>query len=211
MRLNNKEKIAGFPSLKIRDLLKNDMINKEVIKWDLKVDDKEAMLVISELVKLNYIEKIGDKDDDGYEITLEGNRLALAKAIPSINRNKADQLFTEFMQRVEIVNKDSYYLYKVSKVILFGSYLTGAATVNDIDLAVELRPAENDQNLRHQNEQNRIREANQKGRRFNNLVERYAYPRNEVLLFLKSKSRYISLHSADDGILLQTEVKQIFP
>lgn len=96
-------------------------------------------------------------------------------------------------------------------MILFGSYLTGAATVNDIDLAVELRPAENDQNLRHQNEQNRIREANQKGRRFNNLVERYAYPRNEVLLFLKSKSRYISLHSADDGILLQTEVKQIFP
>ena len=37
-----------------------------------------------------------------------------------------------------------YFLYKVTKVYLFGSYLPEAERINDIDLAVKLEPREKD-------------------------------------------------------------------
>lgn len=212
MKLNTKEIIAGFPILKIRDLLKkNEIINNNVIKLELKVDEGEVGHVITVLEELRYIQKCENSTDDLYEVTLDGNRLALAKAVPPLNRVKADKLFSGFMQRVHEVNMISYYLYKVERVLLFGSYITNVETVNDIDLAVELQSVETDTKVRREMENNRIREALQKGIRFSNSIVRYNYPRKQVLLFLKSKSRYLSIHGINDEILNETMVKQVYP
>jgi len=211
MKLNTKETIAGFSILKIRDLLKNEIINKNVVKWELKINEDEVGHVITVLEELGYIIKNENELDDTYEITLDGNRLALAKAVSSLNRVKADNLFSEFMQRVQEINTNSYYLYKVKRVLLFGSYLTNAETVNDIDLAVELQSIAQDIKMRREMENSRISEAFQKGIRFSNYIERLYYPQKQVFLFLKSKSRYLSIHNIDDEILKQTIVKQVYP
>lgn len=209
MKLNTNEIIAGFPIMKIRDLLKNEVINCNIVRRNLNVDEHEAERIIASLQELGYIEK--SEKDNIYEVTLDGNRLALAKAVSPLKREKADKLFSEFMQRVADVNMSSYYLYKVTKVLLFGSYITSSETVNDIDLAVEIQSVVQDTKTRRELENRRISEAFQKGIRFSNYVERLFYPQKQVFLFLKSKSKYLSIHGIDDEILKQTAVKQVYP
>jgi predicted nucleotidyltransferase len=211
VRINAKDVVAGFPILKIRDLLKNETINSNVVKWVLKIDEPEASHVITVLKELGYITRGEMENHDTYEVTLDGSSLALAKAVSPLKRAKADELFSEFMERVQEVNKNCYYLYKVKKVLLFGSYLTNADTVNDIDLAIELRSIEQDTKARREMENTRIHEAIRKGTRFNNYVERLYFPQRQVFLFLKSKSKYLSIHGIDDEILTQTAIKQVYP
>ena len=47
----------------------------------------------------------------------------------------------EFLKRVEEVNRDDFYPYRVSKLVLFGSYLNPEQMdLGDIDIAFELEP-----------------------------------------------------------------------
>ena len=58
-----------------------------------------------------------------------------------INREKADRIMQEFLKRVEEVNRDDSYPYRVSKLVLFGSYLNPEQMdLGDIDIAFELEP-----------------------------------------------------------------------
>ena len=56
-----------------------------------------------------------------------------------------------------------------------------------------------------------VRIAYKKGVRFNSIVDDLFYTERVVLMYLKSKSPYISLHRMDDGILEIVETKQVFP
>jgi len=56
----------------------------------------------------------------------------------------------------------------------------------------------------------RIDEALYTGRAFSNFAEQLFWPQTEVKQFLKSRSRSISLHSMEDGVLEQCESKVIF-
>lgn len=62
----------------------------------------------------------------------------MATAAKPVTRAKADLIFTGFMLRVQQVNEDLYYIFKVTRVVLFGSYIQDTETVNDI--AIELAP-----------------------------------------------------------------------
>lgn len=73
-----------------------------------------------------------------YELTDEGTRFAQASAAAPLRRATAERKLREFIARVEQVNQSDEYAYRVTRVVLFGSCLTDAERVNDIDLAVEL-------------------------------------------------------------------------
>src|SRR5947208_5083131 len=75
-----------------------------------------------------------------YELTDQGTRLAQASAAAPLRRATAERKLREFMARVEQVNQSEEFAYRVNRVVLFGSYLTDAERVNDIDVAVELAP-----------------------------------------------------------------------
>ena len=212
MRIKTTDEIAGFPLLKIRDLLKSkDFLCYENVATFLKTDQNRAKIVLAELIDLGFIEIDPDQISILYVKTVKGNALANAKAFIAISKEKAEKIFSEFMERVQEVNQNSKYIFKVSKVILFGSYIKGSPTVNDIDIAIELtRKDENDDIFMAKHEKI-IQEAIKKGKRFNNMLDRLYYPNQEVVLFLKSKSRYLSFHFMDDGILNETETKQVYP
>ena len=78
--------------------------------------------------------------NNDYQLTSKGQTLCAARSVPPMNKEKADKIFNEFMQRVEEINNNDYYLCKVEKILLFGSYLNSENDdYGDIDIAFELK------------------------------------------------------------------------
>ena len=115
-------------------------------------------------------------------------------------------------ERVEEINSNEFYLYRVSKIVLFGSYIDPEKTdYSDIDIAFELsRKAKSHEEFMEMDEQ-RIKEAELAGKSFPSFFDQIGYTERVVLLKMKNKCRYISLHRMYDGILNITKTKQVYP
>lgn len=101
----------------------------------------------------------------------------------------ADRILSKFMDRVRQVNSNPSFLVMVKKVVVFGSYLTDAPRINDIDIAVELARKENHPMVlnkdRAQIAIDLSTAAEEKGRHFSSFIDRLEWPEHEVRLFLK--------------------------
>lgn len=146
-----------------------------------------------------------------YSLTLNGRAVALATFAPPVHRSTAERVLGEFLARVRRVNHDPYYLYRVKRVLLFGSMLTDAARVSDVDVAVRLESKEPSPSRRAEREARRTERALEEGRDFANFTEMLAWPQREVLLYLKSRSRTLSLHGWDDAVLERCDTRVIYP
>jgi len=115
----------------------------------LKIPPRKAERLLVALVEKCLLQLASSLCEGGkwYELTLNGSTFALASGARPIARATAEKRVSEFLQRVKRVNTDDYYLYAVEKVIAFGSYLSDADRLNDIDLAVELRPKHGDRGI----------------------------------------------------------------
>jgi predicted nucleotidyltransferase len=216
MKINTKDKILDVPILTIRDFLRQlkgpigDPWPESFAYQYLKFGTERNKEILNELSRQGFIEKTENlQGEQFWQNTIKGNSLANATAAKSVTRETADKVFNEFMERVRKVNEDPYYLFKVNRVILFGSYIQDTPTVNDVDIAFELIPKENDPKRRHViYEQRRIESK----RTFRNTTDYLIWPHTEVLLFLKSKSRIISLHpfEVEEELLKTIDVKVVF-
>jgi len=201
MRINPNDSISGVNIVKIRNFLRN---SGRSVKWRadyasslLHLNEEQTSDLLTELEKKGYIEK--DEFDYGEQYrhnTVSGNSLGGASAAKSYKRKTAEKALQEFMERVQVVNSNPYYLYKVTKVVLFGSYLTDAPEVNDVDIALEIVPKEEDIELRALQLEKRREEAEKSGKRFNSIIEWAGAAQTEVWSFLKSRSRVIGMHIA---------------
>ena len=113
------------------------------------------------------------------------------------------------MQREEEINNNDYYLYRVSKILLFGSYIKEDA-VDFGDIAFELERKVNDVDEFKKLNSEFFEKAQDEGKLFSSYIEKLFYSETVVILKLKNRSRYISLHR-DDDILKVTKTKQIYP
>lgn len=214
MRLDAEAKIAGQSARSIRDLFRAGRSSS----WDagfiaerLCVPTAIAEQILQGLVESGLVELDPNwSDSHWYRTTLKGNQVALATFARPLTRAFATKKLAEFLDRVRHVNKDSYFLFRVTRVVLFGSMLGNGGTVSDVDVAVALAPKEPDRDRRFAAERERVREARRQGRHFSNLVDELSWPQREVHLFLKSRSRAISLHPIDDPILEQCEQRTIY-
>ena len=139
MRIAKNELLAGIPVLKIRDyfrLLYSGLMTRDGLAERFNLNEKETEGLVGELLSKGYIEPA---DNGMYRLTLKGNALSIARCMAPINREKADRIMQEFLKRVEEVNRDDFYPYRVSKLVLFGSYLNPEQMdLGDIDIAFEL-------------------------------------------------------------------------
>ena len=214
MRIPRKERIANMPILKIRDFF-NYLYRYHTDTFTLKkmcdyfnINESEANAILKELHNKEFIES----SNDYYKITLKGSALGNARCVPPINRVKAEKILNDFMQRVEEINNNDYYLYRVSKILLFGSYINKDATdFGDIDIAFELDRKIKDPDEFQKLDWEFIDKAKDEGKYFSSYIEELFYSRRVVLLKLKNRSRYISLHEMSDEILDITQTKQIYP
>jgi predicted nucleotidyltransferase len=219
MRIDSKEQIADVEILKVRDLLRRvnntDEWEADFVVNRLKISPKKANRLIIELNRRGYIEPIRIyRQKQFYRKTLKGSTLGLASAAKPVTRKTANRIFSEFMDRVSQVNSDPSFLVKVKKILVFGSYLTDALRINDIDVAVELTWKENHPLVlnkdRAQLALNLSNIAENKGKKFSSFIDRLEWPEHEVRLFLKSRSRTLSIHSIHDEILNRVQYKVFF-
>ncbi len=122
-----------------------------------------------------------------------------------INRTKAEDIISRFLERVQEVNSRDEFGYYVKKVGVFGSYTNKTAhTFGDIDVMVELkiREVSGRGNVAEYSRQR----ARDSGKIMSSFIQELYYSRHEVMLFLKSRSRYLSIHPEHDGIFVEGEV-----
>ena len=200
MRIAKNELLAGIPVLKIRDyfrLLYSGLMTRDGLAERFNLNEKETEGLVGELLSKGYIEPA----DNG-----------MYRFMAPINREKADRIMQEFLKRVEEVNRDDFYPYRVSKLVLFGSYLNPEQMdLGDIDIAFELEPKIKDYDeLMRYNDQ-LVDKARKEGKSFSSLIDILGYSEKLVILKLRNKEKYISLHRMTDGILQITACRQIFP
>lgn len=124
MRLTRKQTICDIPILKIRDYfdhIRPALISPEMISEQFDLNKEKTKELIDVLLSEGYIEAAKKKGK--YQLTIKGQALCVARYTNPLNKEKADKLFKEFMERVEEINSNEFYLYRVSKIVLFGSYI----------------------------------------------------------------------------------------
>jgi predicted nucleotidyltransferase len=205
MQITPGQKIAGQSAIVLRNALRHlrdGTWSSKTLAYYLKVPPMRAQRIIMQLAKAGYIERDElAKTRDAWCLTNAGRALTNANAMRPLPRGQAKVLIDDFLARVKEVNADPYFLYQVSKVILFGSYLSKKETLGDLDLAIELSPKEPNKDRFEKLIKKRSQDAVRSGRQFSTYIDELAWPETEVRRFLKGRARYISLHSASDGIL----------
>lgn len=149
---------------------------------------------------------------DKYKVSIKGNALAQVKFVKRMDKAKADKIFNEFMKRVAEINEDESYIFRISKLCLFGSYLNSEAEdYGDIDIAYELEHKISDDERFSEASQRIIANAKADGKVFSSILDEICYPEDLVLRYLKNRSPYISLHRIKDIETLSAPHKQIYP
>lgn len=223
MRINNKQFLFDQPILKVREVIRYAMAGRlSGIKKGIIIKEVAAILdsssttardVFEKLVLEKYLlfEKKKWRDSYYYEVTETemGRRLGVTRANAPISRAKADLLLKELLERVEKVNNNADFVYKVENVKVFGSYLSDKEILGDLDVAVKLvRKLTGDDFISKSNE--RINLAYKNGRTFSNYVEEIYWPNREVILQLKTRKKGLSLHDDEDEVLKKTESKIVY-
>lgn len=215
MRINPKDTISDVNIVKIRDFMRR---SAQSIMWSadyasllLHLSKEQISSLLAELEDKGYIEKHEIHDGEQYwHNTVQGNSLGNASAARPYKRKTAEKALGEFLERAHLVNSNPYYLYKVTKVILFGSYLTDVSEVSDVDVALEIIPKEEDAELRGLQLTNRTEELERSGKHFNSIIDRVLAAYIEVWSFLKSRSPVISMHAATEDLFELAGGKVIF-
>lgn len=201
MRITRDQVICGYPALEVRALLQRASqqpwgFGCALVQDAWHVSAPTARALLQALQAEGYVEPVTVKapDHEQWRTTLTGNALANASAASPIARATADRVVTELLARAEQVNANPDYAYYVERLTLFGSYLGTAPTVGDVDVAVYLTLRHTDQELQRQLEDQRIDAACAAGRYFSTSIDQIIWPWYEVVLFLKHRSRTLSLH-----------------
>jgi predicted nucleotidyltransferase len=208
MRLNRGDRIAGVDGLRLRKYFRqfgSDRVNYETVMAEFSVTKRQAGKMLADLLTLEMISRSFQEDKDivCYRTTIKGNALGMAKAGKPIKRASADKILREFLDRTRAVNRRQELAHSVESVVVFGSYVSDAQRLNDLDIAVELKGKwHDDETFRSVSEASRGR-ARVKGRRFRDLVEEVGWPQLEVLSILKNRSRAISLCDLDSLVQMK--------
>jgi len=214
MRINAADTLAGYPILTIRKLLRrlqDEHYLTDSVEEILKINKQEASLLLQELERKSLIEQVTNLEGElCWTNTENGNQLALATAAQPIKRETATQRIKDLLDRVKQANENPDYLYTIKKIDLFGSYLSNQDRINDVDISIKLDPKINDPQQLPQKLLDRAHKAAEKGKQFNSFMERLMWPENEIILFLKSGSRVLSLHDMDDEILELADKETIY-
>jgi predicted nucleotidyltransferase len=199
MRIDPSGGIGGFPVLFVRKVVRR--LNNR-LSWDAEavqeiggIDAHQAGELIKALRKAGLARANRSGARRTWMTTPLAQSFGAASAAKPITRQTAERALDDLLDRVMFVNRRSYFLAKVTKVVVFGSFLRHEVDrLGDVDVAVELKPKEPDPERLRKATQRRVAELTRLGRRFGGFLEREAWWNIEAFRFLKGRSRAISLH-----------------
>jgi hypothetical protein len=162
--------------------------------------------IMSWLQQQQYVEQVEWLSRRCWALTQAGRDFSLASAMKPLKRKTAQRLLNEFLERCRSLPlPDSPYLYVVHNAILFGSFLDERrATINDIDLAVGLKP-------KYQGAEKYEAECRlfQKHRIHPSSDKSLTFAEDLTVKFLKNRSNYFSFTSTTDPILEKDIPKRV--
>jgi hypothetical protein len=197
MRIDAKSEIAGVAAIKVRDYLREvqgHRFGADNVVYGLKISARKARAVLNELLARKYIERaeaLKFEKDDCYTCTQDGAQFAAAMATKPVSRSTADRHIAELMERIRAVNANPEYLLWVSRLIVFGSFLTDRERINDVDVSVVLTRKEQGSDGWVKAVLRRAGQAEAAGRRFSTFTQRLNWSEMEVMLFLRKRSRVL--------------------
>lgn len=203
MRIDAKSEIAGLAATKVRDYLKGvtgGSFSANNVAYGLKISASSARAVLDELLARKYIEKTEPsklENETCYTCTQDGAQFAAAMATKPVSRSIADRHVSELIERIRVVNANSEYLVWVSRLIIFGSYLTDRDRIKDVDVSIVLARKEQDGEGWAKAALHRASKAEDAGRRFSDFSERLNWSEMEVMLFLRKRSRVLQFAAPD--------------
>lgn len=209
MRLQKTDVICGIGAKELRDFMNGDKV--------MMADDLASafsMSLVAAKEKLNELAEAGYVEfkrtlPDGRELfrrTTQGNALSKANLGKPINRKKAEALLQGVLERVAEINSSPAFIHFVDRVSVFGSYLSEALELGDIDLIVE------DSFKSELGEQWAVTDEHvrRSGRRFRNRFEAWMYPRLQIEMKLRNRSPYLDIQTADQVELLGLKPLTVF-
>jgi hypothetical protein len=196
VRIATNQKIAGYPATRIRQLMRETIgrsITLRYVQEILRCSGPAAIRVLNDLRNDGFVHSVRDH----FEPSTKGSALAMATAAAPLRRETAERLIVTVVERARAINADNKWAYRIGLLVLFGSCVSGSDRPNDVDIACELLPRWDGERQREQ-EQIR-REA--KSDRFRNMSEWATWPKLEVVRFLKSRARGLSIQELEDWTL----------
>jgi len=157
---------------------------------------------MADLLAAGWIEP-DEFSPEAFVLAPSGARFCNAAAGPMVSRATAEKAVTALLTRVEVVQQSSDFLYSVVHIKVFGSYITDAPKVSDVDLCLEIAAKQAHEEQWRLTEA-QFRQAEADGRKFRDIVHRASWPRERVVQFLRGRSRVLSLQDGDDPVLEQT-------
>src|SRR5580704_4597984 len=142
LRLDKNATIAGQPIKRVRELLRRmgsaHWSHREIADF-FHIDDLKAHALIDEMAVRGFLQESERRPGNSsrfYECGPQGSRLASARLLKPITRQKADVIIARLLERVEMVNARPELLERVCEARVFGSYLEERDDFGDIDVAV---------------------------------------------------------------------------
>jgi hypothetical protein len=204
MRIEKHQLIAGLPAKEVRRLM------REAAGFIIRPRTLIEVLGCSESDAHQLLEKLQNEGllatkADFWEATERGHALAMATAARPLRRATAQRLIEDVVERARLVNLDDGSAYRVQRLVVFGSFLTGAERPNDVDVACSLV-------ARFDGEKQQILEDERRKRRgwFANTSECAAWPKLEVLKRLKARSRGLSIQEMGCSAVRNLDHRVVF-
>jgi hypothetical protein len=204
MRIKKTELICGHAAADVRTLMRRWQFpsgGHGLIRATLNVPDGEVKGIVEALQAEGFIERAAKAfppDPIQFERTVKGAALAMASAARPVHRSLVQTRLHELIVRMEKVNEDPEFLVGVQEAAVFGSYLTSAERLGDLDVSYKTYRKIEDGTAFVEASQ---RAAQASGRQFSNFMESLFWPERQLQLFLKNRSRVYSL--ANEEALLQ--------
>lgn len=219
MHLDGNSLICGYPALGIRKILRSAAVydlRDEYLADMLKIPIESAIALREQLLAEGFLKR-AESFRPGWEVyanTSRGNRIANANALRQIRRATADLLVAGLVTRMKALETHPHFVLRVAEAVVFGSYARGSDRVSDVDVGYMLAGKGGTKESDIALQRARINTVRQY-RQFKSLFDEYMLPENEVLVFLRNRSGYLSFHRMDkegeDEIVAGGNPVRIYP
>jgi len=206
------ERICGLDSLEARRILKrfgDEALSLEQATRQCEIDVSTAPGLLAHFVAEGYL-NITKGTTETWTITSKAKRLFDKSTTRLLKRTKAQEKLQALLARVKQLNENAYYLYTVTRLGVFGSYLTDKNLLGDLDVCLSLAPREKNKAQHMKLHQDRINRAFAEGHRLSSLSDEIWFPIGECYQFLKDRSPKLNLADFEAIETLNCSVEWIY-
>jgi hypothetical protein len=198
MQITKGEVVAGYSALRVRGFIRrfeHGFFMLPAAESFMQLKSLQATKFINDMIALELIEPTTPFGDEAaFQVATRGLAFANATAAKPVSRGTAERVLRQFMDRVNAVNASKEYAFEIRSAILFGSTLSCADRLGDVDVAIDLQPRISDSTKFRQQCDHRRHRAQEQKRAFSTAIDWATWPRKEVVLQLKARARSLSLH-----------------